>query len=400
MRRYAEVLRVPHVAALLFSSLLARLPVGINGLAVILFLRQQTGSFAVAGLVAGGLGVGSAAGAQVVGRLVDRAGVRVLVPVAAVHAAALGLLVAGGIGGAPTAALVLVGVLAGASVPPTSSVLRALWPALLDGREDLLQAAYAMDSVGIELLFTLGPLVTALLATLLAPAAALAVSAATVLAGTLAFVAQPAAVAPEQKSPPAERSGGHLAGALRSPGVLTLALTSVPPGIGLGICEVALPAFSDAHGAANRAGLLLAVWSVGSAAGGIAYGVMRRPPLQLVHLAVSVLLPLSLLPLAAAPSLGVMALLVLPAGMFIAPLLATRNELIGWVAPDDARTEAFTWPQTAFVAGIAIGSAIAGGLVETAGSSPAFLVAGGVAAIGAVIAVARRGTVAPRSYPV
>jgi len=183
--------------------------------------------------------------------------------------------------------------------------------------------------------------------------------------------------------------------------VLTLALTSVPAGIGLGICEVAIPAFSSAHGAANRAGLLLAVWSVSSAVGGILYGAMRRPPLQRAHLTVSILLPLSLLPLATAPSLSAMALLVIPAGLFIAPMLATRNELIGWVAPPDARTEAFTWPQTAFVGGIAIGAALAGTIVQHSGSSPAFLAAGGIAALGAVIAIARRSTVAePRSYPV
>ena len=62
-----------------------------------------------------------------------------------------------------------------------------------------------------------------------------------------------------------------------------------------------------------------------------------------------------------------MALLVIPAGAFIAPLLATRNELIGWVAPPGARTEAYTWPVTAFVGGIAIGSAISGTVVEVAG---------------------------------
>jgi predicted MFS family arabinose efflux permease len=398
MRRYAQVLRVPHVAALVASMMLSRLPIGINGLAVILFLRRETGSFAVAGAVAGGFAVGGAVGAQAVGQLVDRLGVRVLLPVAAAHAAALGLLVAGATAGAPAAALVVIGVLAGASVPPTSSVLRSLWPSLLDGRGDLQQAAYAIDSVGIELLFTVGPLVTALLATLVAPAAALAVSAVAVLAGTVAFVIQPP-VGGERPGP--RRQRGRLLGALGSPGVLTLALTSVPPGVGLGICEVALPAFSDAHGAAERAGLLLAVWSIASAVGGIVYGVIPRPPLQRAHIAVSVLLPLSLLPLAAAPSLAVMALLVIPAGMFIAPMLATRNELIGWVAPDDARTEAFTWPQTAFVAGIAMGSALAGAIIESAGPAPAFLVAGGVAALGAIVAVLRRRTIGrPRSYPV
>jgi MFS family permease len=398
MRRYAELLRVPHVAALVSTTLLARLPIGINALAVVLFLRRETGSFAIAGAVAGGLAAGGGLGAPLIGRLVDALGARVLVPVAVAHAAALGVLVAGGKAGAAAAALVAVGVVAGATVPPTSSVQRALWPTLLGERDDLRQAAFALDSVGIELLFITGPLVTGVIAAVASPEAALAVSAAAVLGGTLAFVAQPVV----RHGVTGTRGGPHrLGGALRSPGVLTLVLTSVPPGIGLGMCEVALPGFAYEHGAAQRAGLVLAVWSAGSAAGGVIYGMIRRPPLQLVHIAVSVLLPLSLVPLAAAPSLVAMAVLVIPAGMFIAPLLATRNELIGWVAPPDARTEAYTWPQTAFVGGIAIGSALAGGLVEASGPSPAFLAAAAIAALGAVIAVARRRTVAaPRSYAV
>ena len=84
--------------------------------------------------------------------------------------------------------------------------------------------------------------------------------------------------------------------------------------------------------------------------------------------------------MAAAPSVAVMALLVLPAGMFVAPLLATRNELIGWVAPAGSRTEAYTWPVTAFVGGIAIGSALAGTIVEEASWRTAFVAAGAIAA--------------------
>ena len=90
-----------------------------------------------------------------------------------------------------------------------------------------------------------------------------------------------------------------------------------------------------------------------------------------------------------------MALLVIPAGAFIAPLLATRNELIGWVAPPGARTEAYTWPVTAFVGGIAIGSAISGSIVESQGWRVSFLVAAGAAAVGTVVAVTRRDTLSP-----
>ena len=39
MSRYAAVLRAPHVAALIVATLLARFPIGINALAIILYLR-------------------------------------------------------------------------------------------------------------------------------------------------------------------------------------------------------------------------------------------------------------------------------------------------------------------------------------------------------------------------
>jgi MFS family permease len=389
---YAAVLRAPHVAALITATLLARFPIGINALAIVLYLRAERGSFAVAGAVAGALAAGSGIGAPVQGRMVDALGQRrVLVPLGIVHAAALGALVASAQAGAPTAVLVGCGLLAGFAIPPTSSVLRSMWPDLLRDRPQLIQAAYALDSVLIELIFIAGPLVTALIATVFTPPAALAVSAASVVVGTLAFTALPPSRA-VRPAPDRPRAGAL--GALGSPGVRTLVLTSLPAGIGIGICEVTLPAFSDASGAAATAGVLLAIWSLGSAVGGLVYGALpNRPPLNRVHLVVAALLPLGLLPLAAAPSVVAMALLVIPAGLFIAPLLATRNELVGWVAPEGARTEAYTWPVTAFVGGIAVGSALAGAIVESSSWRTAFVAAAVIAAVGTLIAVARRNTV-------
>ena len=392
MKRYAAVLRAPHVAALIAATVLARFPIGINALAIVLYLRAERGSFAVAGAVAGALAAGSGIGAPIQGRLVDRFGQRrVLVPLGLVHAAALGAIVATAEAGAAAAVLVACGFLAGFAIPPTSSVLRSMWPTLLPDRQDLLPAAYALDSVMIELIFVIGPLLTALIATVLSPPAALIVSAASVVAGTMTFTALPPSRAME---PDPDRVRAGWLGALSSPGVRTLVLTSLPAGVGIGICEVAIPAFSDEMGAAAIAGVLLALWSIGSACGGLVYGALRnRPPLPRVHLAVTAALPVSLLPMAVAPSVPVMALIVIPAGMFIAPLLATRNELIGWVAPEGARTEAYTWPVTAFVGGIAVGAALAGTIVEQASWRTAFVIAAAFAAAGTVVAVSRRHTV-------
>ena len=87
---------------------------------------------------------------------------------------------------------------------------------------------------------------------------------------------------------------------------------------------------------------------------------------------------------------------MIPAGAFIAPLLATRNELIGWVAPPGARTEAYTWPVTAFVGGIAIGSALSGAVVESQGWRIAFLVGAAAAACGTVVAITPPADAQPR----
>jgi MFS family permease len=388
---YVRILRTPGVATIVLGTLIGRMPIGISGLAILLFVREVTGSFASAGLCAGALALGSAVGAPLQGRLIDRRGVWTLLPLAAVHAAGLLVVWAAGQADAPTATLAAASLVTGAATPPVSSVLRSRWPFLLADTPELIPGAFALDSVMIELIFVLGPLLTAALATLLSPQAALVVSAASVIAGTIAFTALPPA---RELRPAGNRIRPGLLGALGSPGVRTLVLTSLPAGVGIGICEVALPAFSHDMGAPSTAGVLLALWSIGSAAGGLVYGALRnRPPLNRVHIAIAAGLPVSLLPMAAAPSVAVMALIVIPAGIFVAPLLATRNELIGWVAPEGSRTEAYTWPVTAFVGGIAVGSALAGALVEAASWRTAFLVAGAFAFVGTLVAVARRGTV-------
>ena len=155
---------------------------------------------------------------------------------------------------------------------------------------------------------------------------------------------------------------------LRAPGIRTLVMTMVPVGFAIGALEVAVPAFSHDESRAELAGVLLATWSLGSAIGGFVYGArVRRSPLPLVHQRLTLLLPLGFLPLLIAPTMAVMALLLVPAGLFIAPILATRNELASQAAPPGTKTEALTWPLTALVGGIALGAAAGGALIDASG---------------------------------
>ena len=86
-------------------------------------------------------------------------------------------LVAFGLAGAPTGALVACGLAAGITIPPVGSVVRPLLagPARRDDAS-LLPTAYALDGIAIELVFVTGPLLTAAIVVVASPAVALLVA--------------------------------------------------------------------------------------------------------------------------------------------------------------------------------------------------------------------------------
>ncbi len=399
--RYTAVLRAQNVVRLLTTALVARAPVGVNGLALVLFMRAQTGSYAVAGAVAGCYAVGSAIVAPFLARLVDRAGApRVLVPLAVIHGACLFAVVALGLAGAPHLLVFAVAFAAGSAIPPVGAVLRALWPSLMSDQPDLITTAYALDAVVIELAFTVGPLIVGLTAAIASPQLALLLAVFLVVAGTAAF----AATAPVRAYDPAgdhgHDTGGRL-GALRSPGVRTLVATTLPIGFCLGAAEVAFPAFGEYVGSPALAGPLIALWSFGSAIGGLTYGAWgHRIPVSTAYLRTLAIVPIVTLPLALPSSFAVMAPLALLSGIAIAPLIAAGSQLVGDVAPQGALTEAYTWPLTALVAGVAAGNAIAGLIISAYGWREAFLVASAVGAVAIGLGLARRATLlAPAAAP-
>src|SRR5262249_4630630 len=68
------VLTAPGAWALLSTSIIARLPLAMLSLVLLVHTERVTGSFALAGLVTGSYTVGLGADAPVLGRLVDRCG--------------------------------------------------------------------------------------------------------------------------------------------------------------------------------------------------------------------------------------------------------------------------------------------------------------------------------------
>jgi MFS family permease len=392
LARYSSILCVPYARQLVAAALVARTPVAVLSLALVLFVRERTGSYAAAGAVAAAYVIASGACAPLQGRLVDRIGqTRVLFPLTLVHVSALLGVVALGLSGAPTVAVGAAAAAAGATQPPIGACMRSLWPGLLHD-ESLLGTAYAIDAVTIELVFISGPLLAALAIGLWSPQAALVGGALLTLTGGLWF----AALEPTRRWRPHGEHPGLL-GALSSPAMRVVVACTVPVGGCFGALEVAFPAFGLEHHHASLAGVLLALQGVGSALGGLWYGAapQRLGGVGRAFVVLLALVPGALALLAAPRSVLMMAVLVAVTGTVIAPLTVAASQLAAKVAPAGAGTEAFTWIVTAYGVGIGAGSALAGPIVDAAGWRVAILVACAVAAGGAALAFARRRTLEP-----
>lgn len=354
-----------------------------------LAIRAETGSFAAAGAAAGAFAVAVGLTAPLLGRYADRHGPRrVLPPLVLGHGAAILLFVLV-LPTAPQAVLIVLAGLAGAAAPPLSPVMRAMWPRLLGGDDDLVTTAFALDSAIVEGVFIAGPLLVALTVTFAPAQVALVAGVAMSVLGVLAVVASPAVGAWQTE----DHGGRGIFGALRSPGLLTVFLATIPLGASFGAIEIALPAFAAQQGHPGQAGLLISMWGVGSMLGALVYGARtwtRELSARWLGLT-AVLAGGTLLPLAAT-STGVMMALLVPCGAAIAPSLASGSQLMGLLAPPGMTTEAYAWGPTAIVGGIAAGNALGGAIAEAGSWRVAILLAGASASAAALVGWSRRRT--------
>ena len=362
LSRYLDVLRAPGVARLALFALLGRFPFAIVGLSVVLLMRREGYGYGDIGFVLAGESVAIALTGAFVGRLADRTGrTRVILTLGGVTTLVLVAETVAILAGAPVPLLVACSALQGGTLPPTSASMRSLLGGLVP--EERLESAYAFDAIQLELVFVIGPLVAAGLATALTPAVGLFLSAGLYLVSALGFATAPAVRA----ALPEEDVRRTRAGAIGSPGIRILSALALLTAFSFGAIEVALPAFTEGEGSRAAAGPLITLWSVGSVAGGLWYGSRSwRAPLERRMLILLGVLAVSAAPLAFAGSIAVMGALLVLTGVAIAPMATTEFALVERLAPAGTSTEAYSWLIVAGAVGFGAGSALAGVLVESA----------------------------------
>jgi MFS family permease len=420
--RVSEISRthriVPSIGALValagpglpVTSLLARLPGAMVFIATLLMVAEATGGVGTAGLVAGALALGQAAGGPLLGRLADRVGHRPVIRATALaNAVAIGALALSVGAGAPVYGQAALALAAGATAPPIGPLARIHWIALIRAaqagapgarRHRLVSTAMSVEGVLDEVSFVAGPAIAGLLATFVDPAAVLPLAAALVAVFGLRF-ARHCGVAPVAAGRRARLSVSSLPVLSASLSRAFLSLVSLPSGrlavpmalmllqgVIFGSGQTGVAALTAELGRGGLAGLVWAVLGLTSAIVGICtVALPERLDLPLRLRLATLGVTLLSLPLLATGGLAGLTLAIAGLGAAIAPHVITVFSLTARVAPADRAAEAMTKLVSAVIVGAATGAMIAGWLADAYGHRAAFAVTCAAAGLACVIAL-------------
>lgn len=356
------------------AQLTARFPNGMSSLAILLHVEQQTGSYGAAGLVLAATSVGQAVAGPVTSRWMGAWGMRrvltLTLTVCVVAVLCLALLPLSLPG------YMALGLIAGLSTPPVQSAVRTIYPKLVNAKQ--LTPLFSLDASLQEIIWILAPVVITLVSTQVGTTQGLLLVAVFLVGGGSWFI-----LSPEVGRVRIPRSRSVLGKVVLKPPVLMATMIGF---LLIGACsavEVGVVATFE-HGSLE-AGLVLAVFAVGSLAGGLSFGHIPIGPWAMARRLTIVTVGLALTMV----SLNVFWLggTLILAGIGIAPALAVLFAITTASVKFSETAEAFGWAGTGQLIGAAAGSAVAGFLVDATDARGAYFAAVLFAALGLVVSI-------------
>jgi MFS family permease len=379
MQHYRALLTLPGVRTLLILIFIARVPMSAAGM--ILTLHVAVGlsrGYGAAGTVGAAATLGIALGAPVMGRVVDRYGLRLMLVITTVGDMAFWVIARW----IPYPLLLVAGLVAGVVALPAMSIGRQAIAAMVP--PELRRSGYSLDSISTELSYMVGPAAAVFFATQFSTTAAMTAMAIGVgTVGLALLVVNPAVRSTREL---AEDTGEHPPRrtwlTARLVGVLLVGAGTV---FVLSGSEVSIVAQLREHGELGWTGLVVVLWSAFSAIGGLVYGALHRSVRQVTLMALlgALTIPVGL----GGGDWWLLCVALLPAGLLCAPTVAATGEEVARLAPVAVRGEATGLQSSAFTLGAAAGAPVVGFVVDHSAPGWGFVTAGlgGVAV--AVLAV-------------
>jgi MFS family permease len=363
------VLTTREVPTLLTTSMVGRLPTAMATLAILLLIRDQGGSYTLAGGLAALFTAGSGIGQPMLARLVDRRGQwQVLVLAVAVSTAAFVVLAVSGAHHAMLSAAAAA--LAGLGTPPIEPCLRSLWAHVVAGGS-VLRAAFSLD-VGLqELVFVAGPLLTVAAVEVVGHTGGVLACALFGAVGTVGF----AATAASRTWRPTPVVEGPHGSPLRHGVLVRVFLVALACGVPVGALAIVAAAFAGRHGASAITGWALAANAGGALVSGL-YGAVR--PTVNASARTMTLSGLALaagyLPLALPLPVWLWLIAAGVSGLALPVVLGVVFQRVNVVSPPNLVTEANAWVVTAFTVGAAVAALLAGIVTDHMRASTAIAV--------------------------
>lgn len=368
-------------------AFLARLPLAMSQLGVLLLVAERTGSYGIGGGCAGALALANAVGAPLFGGAADRMGQR---PVALVQslsgAVGLAVIVALSQSGVAWQFVALACAAAGFMLPQVGPLARVRWRPIIANRDHpvrLVDTAFSYEGAADEASFVLGPAFVGIFGALAGPQFALEVAAGVLAVFGVWFAVHPTATL-IQRATLAGRSTGRLV----TPAIAALCGAQLLIGSVLGSVQTGTTVIATDAGHAAITGLFHAMLGVGSVLAGI--GMASVPAsfayadrLRIAAVALFVLAT----PLLLVDSLSTLIPVLLVLGCCVAPYMITTFTLGEVLTPMPRVAAAMTLLAAATGLGYAVGTTVAGRLADAHGATGAFattVVACGVAALLAI----------------
>jgi len=376
MQQYRRMLGLPGVRTLMIVMFIARIPIAASSIVVTLHVAVgMDRGYGPAGLIGASSTIGVALGAPVMGRVIDRFGLRPLLLVVTVGETAYWASARF----MSYEVLLVVAFFGGLFVVPAMSIGRQAITALVP--EELRRTAYSMDSVSVELTFMVAPAAAVALSTQVSTTWALtAMSVAVFAIGVMLFVVNPKVRADHEEAAGGSRIPRREWLTPRLLGVFAVGAGAV---FVLAATDVAVVASLRAAGQLDWTGLVIVVMCLSSAVGGVLYGTLKRGFTQYVLMG---LMGLLILPVGVASGQWwLLAIALIPSSFLCAPTIAATNEQVNTLAPASMRGVATGLQSSAFTLGAAAGAPLAGFVMDHS-SAPWGFVVGGVGGVAVAIA--------------
>ncbi|MFC4002609.1 MFS transporter [Prauserella oleivorans] len=368
LRPYLDVLRIPGMPASVLLAALARLPMTATGITLTLHVVSGLGrGYGAAGLVGTATTAGTALAAPLLGRTIDRHGLRPVVAACGLVSALFWVAAPH----LPYPLLLAAALPAGALMLPVSPIARQVVTALVPPAQR--RTAFSLDSIMVEAAFMTGPALGIFVSTQVSSTAALTgIGVAFGLCSAALYAVNPPIRTADElgmRDPVRPPIRSWLDSRMLA--TLLVAMGALFVLVGM---ELAALAVLRTSGEVSWTGVVIAVMCLASLLGGVVHGTASRSASQL-----TLMVALAVLTIPAAVVAGpwwLLALVLVPANLVCAPTLAATTEAVSHLAPPVVRGEAMGLQDSATRLGLALGSPVVGFVMDHASPGWGFVAAG------------------------